>query len=73
VVVADIANGEQPAPRLQGQPGQDIEPVPVLAPESASSPQKERQGEPVAHRRGVPAQPGRVGSIGPSRRDRRPH
>jgi len=72
VVVADIADGEQPALRLRGQPGQDIEPVQFLTPESASSPQKERQGEPVAHRRGVPAQPGRVGSIGPSRRDRRP-
>jgi len=38
-------------------------PLPVLAPESASSPQKERQGEPVAHRRGVPAQPAQAGGI----------
>ena len=41
------------------------EPVAVAAPEGADGGEKERQGEPVAQRRGVPPQLGR--------RDRRQH
>ena len=55
------------------QPGQGIEPVPVVAAEGAGGGQEEGQGEPVAQRRGVPAQLGRPGGIGPVGRDRRQH
>ena len=39
--------------------------MPVSAPEGATGGQEEGQGEPVAQRRGVPAQLGRPGGIGP--------
>ena len=72
VVVADVAGGEQPGAGRRRQPGQGIEPAPVIAPEGAGGRQEERQGEPVAQRRGIPAQPGGAGGIGPGGRDRPP-
>jgi hypothetical protein len=54
VVVADVAGGEQPASSLGRQSLGHREPPAIVALDAVSGGEEQRQGKPVAQRRGIP-------------------